>query len=108
MLRRYAFLFLLVTIAAGSTAASAVATVPAGVTPPDLVGTVYATPVARLLDLGIVTGYPDGTFRPARSITRAEMAAVAVRATSHTPGAQAWHAATTAFRDVPATHWAAC
>ena len=108
MLRRYAVFLVLVTIvAAAGTAASAVATVPAGVTPPDVLGTVYATPVARLLDLGILTGYPDGSFRPARSITRAEMAAIAVRATGHAAEAQAWHASTTAFRDVPASHWAA-
>ncbi|MBX6378891.1 MAG: S-layer homology domain-containing protein, partial [Clostridia bacterium] len=35
--------------------------------------------VAGVLDSGIMTGYPDGTFRPEASITRAEAAAVLMR-----------------------------
>jgi len=37
--------------------------------------------------LGIMSGYPDGTFRANRRITRAEIAAVLARALSLTPGA---------------------
>jgi hypothetical protein len=36
--------------------------------------------VEKLVALGAITGYPDGTFRPDNSITRAEFAAVLVRA----------------------------
>lgn len=37
-------------------------------------------PIEKLSALGILTGYADDTFRPENSITRAEMAAVIVRA----------------------------
>lgn len=37
----------------------------------------YASDVARLSTLGVIAGYPDGTFRPNASVTRAEFANVA-------------------------------
>jgi glucose/arabinose dehydrogenase len=40
----------------------------------------YTGYVERLAELGITTGYADGTFRPAGSVTRAEMAIFIVRA----------------------------
>ena len=39
----------------------------------------YADAVATLTSLGIITGLPDGTFRPEGKITRAEFAAIAAR-----------------------------
>lgn len=39
----------------------------------------YCTAVSTMAKLGIVTGYPDGTFRPNEAITRAELAAIAAR-----------------------------
>ena len=39
----------------------------------------YGTTVATLADMGIVKGYEDGTFRPNEPISRAELAAMAVR-----------------------------
>ena len=44
----------------------------------------YAGYVERLYDLGIVTGYLDGTYRPATNVNRGEMAAFLVRAFGHT------------------------
>ncbi|MFD2703608.1 glycosyl hydrolase 53 family protein [Paenibacillus shunpengii] len=35
--------------------------------------------IEQLTASGLMSGYPDGTFRPGRSITRAEMAAIVVR-----------------------------
>ena len=35
--------------------------------------------ISTLVKMGIINGYPDGTFRPNESITRAEFAAVAAR-----------------------------
>ncbi len=35
--------------------------------------------IATMENAGIITGYPDGTFKPGRSITRAEFAAIASR-----------------------------
>ncbi len=39
----------------------------------------YNTAVSTLSSMGIITGYPDGTFRPNANITRAEFAAIAAR-----------------------------
>ena len=39
----------------------------------------YNTAVSTLSSMGVITGYPDGTFRPNAAITRAEFAAIAAR-----------------------------
>ncbi|MGE5508185.1 MAG: S-layer homology domain-containing protein [Chitinophagales bacterium] len=36
--------------------------------------------IQQLVDRGVVTGYPDGTFRPARNVTRAEFAKMMAKA----------------------------
>lgn len=59
--------------------------------------------IQRLSDQSILGGYPDGTFRPQASVSRAEYAAILVKAlglnTSNTP-------VTPTFRDVPVSFWA--
>ena len=45
----------------------------------DIQGTKYEAAVAGLMDLDIISGYSDHTFRPDQPVTRAEMAAIAVR-----------------------------
>ncbi|MDX9917714.1 MAG: S-layer homology domain-containing protein [Gudongella sp.] len=69
---------------------------------PDIAGTPIEPAVERLVGLGVLTGYPDGTFRPNEPITRAEYATIVYKATQLTmiPGA-------TGFGDVPEAHWAA-
>jgi len=42
-------------------------------------GAWYGTAVSTLANLGIITGYQDGTFDPRRSITRAELAVILAR-----------------------------
>lgn len=74
-------------------------------TPTDVKGTAYETAVDRLISLGLLTGYPDGSFKPDATITRAEFAAVIVRALGETAGVQ--QGSTTRYIDVPSTHWAA-
>jgi len=61
--------------------------------------------VVTLSTLGLLTGYPDGTFRPENTITRAEFCAVAIRSLGLEQAAQ-YSSGTTIFPDVPATHWA--
>ena len=39
----------------------------------------YNNPISTMSALGIINGYPDGTFRPNAPITRAEFAAIAAR-----------------------------
>lgn len=40
----------------------------------------FSTAIDRVSELGIMTGYPDGTFKPLDSLTRAEFAKVLVSA----------------------------
>jgi len=75
-------------------------------TPSDVAGTEYEEAVDRLILLEILTGYPDGSFRPENNITRAEFAAVALRARGLEYTAQAAKGLPTGFSDVPASHWA--
>jgi hypothetical protein len=50
----------------------------------------------------LVTGYPDGTFRPNATITRAEFAILMLNAFPDAPQKRPG----TPFKDVPANHWA--
>ena len=59
----------------------------------------YNTAVSTLSSMGIITGYPDGTFRPNAAITRAEFAAIAARFDSNGDKTAA------KFSDI-ANHWA--
>lgn len=74
--------------------------------PSDVKGTEYEAAATRLIALGILTGYPDGTFGPNDTITRAQFAAVVVRALGLEDSAKA-AAGQTKFADVAATYWAA-
>ncbi|MDD4445868.1 MAG: S-layer homology domain-containing protein [Eubacteriales bacterium] len=45
----------------------------------DIQGTKYETAVAELIQMDVISGYTDNTFKPEQQISRAEMAAIAVR-----------------------------
>lgn len=61
----------------------------------------FAGEVARLAQAGIVQGGPDGTFEPAKRITRQEMAVMIVRAYEYATGQQAASGGEAkAFRDI--------
>lgn len=45
----------------------------------DVATSSYPLEVRKLVDLGLISGYPDGTFRPKNNITRAEIAAIFAR-----------------------------
>ena len=77
----------------------------AAAVPEDVAGTDYEDAVARLGALGIIVGYPDGTFRPEQPVTRAEFAKIMVSALGIGEAAQ-YAAGPTRFPDVPADHWA--
>ena len=66
----------------------------------------YATAIDVDVDLGIIKGYDDNTFRPEGEITRAEFAAIVVRLLGQ-EAQSAGAAASTQFADVPSNHWAA-
>lgn len=64
-----------------------------------------ATAVERLKNFEIMEGYPDGTFKPDNTITRAEFAKIAVVAMG-LGDAAAISAGSTLFKDVAADSWA--
>jgi hypothetical protein len=58
--------------------------------------------IVELAQREVISGYPDRTFRPEGTITRAEFAAVLCKAFPHTPPV----ATAINFTDVPENHWA--
>lgn len=71
-------------------------------TPADVVDTDYEEAVEVLMALGVVNGYPDGTYKPERVVTRAEMAKLLVEALGYGQLA----GGTAPYSDT-AGHWAA-
>ena len=60
----------------------------------------FADSVMKLSSKGILTGYPDGTFKPNRNITRAEFANIVSKYIKNPKDANE------TFVDVPMNHWA--
>ena len=62
-----------------------------------------AAEIKLLSEQGVIVGYPDGTFKPDENVTRAEFAAMAIRALNqhHTKVAQPVQ-----FTDIDESHWA--
>ena len=70
---------------------------------PDVSDTeVYSEAVNVLSGLGVIGGYPDGNFKPANVVTRAEMATMIVNCL----GIPVSGGSATKFSDVPESHWA--
>ncbi len=71
---------------------------------PDVADDYWAAPQINLLsEQGVIVGYPDGNFKPDDNVTRAEFAAMSIRALGqeHTKVAQPVN-----FTDVTEEHWA--
>ncbi len=58
--------------------------------------------ITQLASNGIISGYPDGGFRPNASVTRAEFAAMVNKAFPHTQRTRN----SIQFNDVPSNYWA--
>lgn len=58
--------------------------------------------IMEMVELGILSGYSDGTFKPNNAVTRAEFATIMVKALDLTATAPR----TATFADVPSSHWA--
>lgn len=71
----------------------------------DVDNTKYESAVESLEILGIVNGYEDGTYRPEKEVTRAEMAKLLVVAIGMDTAADLYKG-TTKFADVDTDHWA--
>jgi hypothetical protein len=65
-------------------------------------GSWFAPYVELLFEIGITTGYPDGTYRPEATVSRAEMAAFLVRAFDDP---DVLPPANGLFADIPAGSW---
>ena len=64
------------------------------------------TYIAALTEAGIVSGFPDGTFRPSKDISRAEMTQILVRAISLGDKMDSLTQPEPSFIDVSQDHWA--
>jgi len=70
---------------------------------PDVASTAwYFLPVSLAFTNNMVAGYEDGTFGPARNITRAEVTTIFVRGENRSQQPLS----NVQFTDVPTTHWA--
>ena len=68
---------------------------------------VYDTEAVEILSaLKVITGFPDGTFKPTDILTRAQAAKILCCIALGNKAADALPAGGTTFSDVPATHWA--
>ena len=77
----------------------------AGTSLEDVEGTKYEAAVSALVELGVVNGYEDNTYRAEKVVTRAEMAKLLVIA-SGLEAAADLNKGATRFNDVAANHWA--
>lgn len=68
--------------------------------PWDINGNWAARQIAELVNQGTMEGYPDGSFRPDRAVTRAEFARIAAKAMDLAMKG------THVYSDVPRQHWA--
>lgn len=62
--------------------------------------------ITALTEAGIVSGYPDGTFKPERHITRAEMVTMLVRVVKLADKMDSLQQPEPSFTDVAPDHWA--
>lgn len=78
---------------------------------PDVRGDTYATEIARAVEIGFVSGFQDGTFKPLRPVTREEAVSMVVEALqANLPdGTQLPTVQTTVapYPDVPSNRWSA-
>ncbi len=70
--------------------------------PSDAAETDYAEDVEKMMALGVVEGYPDGTFKPENKVTRAEFLTMLLRLFNMENLASA----ESGYTDVPADHFA--
>ena len=96
-------IFALMLALAGSATAFAADTASV---PTDVKGTGYETAVSALVSEGVIVGYPDGTFHPAESISRAAACVIVVKSMGASD-AVITAAASNGFTDLAGYSWAA-
>lgn len=70
----------------------------------DTVGTQYELAVKMLNSYGIISGYPDGTFKPEKTLSRAELTSIALNMLGI--DISDYEVQDGYFTDVPKNHWA--
>lgn len=73
--------------------------------PSDVMNTPLITPVKYLIDKKVLSGYPDGTFKPDNPITRAEIAVAVAKMTNRANDLEAM-AKKNVFTDLTGYDWA--
>lgn len=73
--------------------------------PADVAGTPYETAVNKLMEKGVITGYPDGSYKPGDTINRAEACIIVVKSMGATE-ANLVAAAPSGFPDLAGFEWA--
>ncbi len=63
--------------------------------------------VAFVQEKGVISGFPDGSFKPKEQLTRAQAAKILCVTLEGADKAEALTKTDTGFSDVPASHWAA-
>lgn len=66
----------------------------------------YAQAVSAMNEKGIIAGFPDGSFLPDGTLTRAQAAKIICVMLEGTEKANALTSAKSSFTDVPTSHWA--
>ena len=87
------FLIISIVISGGTLYASA----------EDIAGNRYEVELALMRDMGIISGYPDGSMRPASFVTRAEFTQMLIRILGYGDIVGSAHID---FYDVPENYWA--
>lgn len=70
----------------------------------DIKDTNYELAVKMLNSYGVISGYPDGTFKPAKTLSRAELTSIALNILRI--DLSNYEVKNNAFTDVPENHWA--
>lgn len=69
----------------------------------DIAGNRYAVELALMREMGIISGYPDGSMRPTSNVTRAEFVQMLIRILGYD---EIVNSASVDFRDVSENYWA--
>ncbi|MBR2365859.1 MAG: DUF4886 domain-containing protein [Oscillospiraceae bacterium] len=72
-----------------------------------LIQSQFVTAVNEMAAQGIISGFPDGSFGPRKTLTRAQAAKILCVMLEGAEKTEALTKTETGFSDVPATHWAA-
>ncbi len=79
---------------------------PAAASPVDWFGHWAEQEIAYCFRRGMVTGYPDDTFRPGAVCSRSEFVVLLLRALGEEEQARTMRRVASSFADVPLSHWA--